>query len=247
MSRIVVILALGLLLQGRHAQAQSAGSLPTFEAISVKESPGGFPLRSLLIFAYDVPFYQLAALPEWVSTIRYEINALASRVPTLAEQQPMLRVLLAERFGLVARTDTQERPIYALVLARSDRQLGPALQPTSTDCTEVYAKRAPLPSGFSCEMAMGPGLYRRPGIPLSLLVETLSTRLERPVVDRTGLTGLFNVDLRYRPLTDAPNTSGADEPDLMTALADQLGLKVESTRASVPVIVFDRIERPRPD
>lgn len=241
--------------------------LPSFEAISVKESKGtripvqwqgprfvagAIPLQTLLIVAYQVPPYQLAGLPEWVRTTPYEINALASRVPTQTEQTLLLRALLAERFGIVARTETQDRPMYALVRARSDGRPGPGLRPTSTDCLAVMSGRAAPGApgnGPTCGTAISPGAYKRDGVPLATLVDFLTSRLERPTVDRTGLTGFFDVELRYRPLGGGANAqaAGADEPDLITALADQLGLKVDSIRGPVQVTVFDRLERPRPD
>jgi len=86
-------------------------------------------------------------------------------------------------------------------------------------------------------------------MPLASLVDALTSWLERPVVDRTGLTGLFDVDLHFRPFgasATAPAT-GSEEPDLLTAVTEQLGLRVESTRGPVQVTVFDRLERPTPD
>jgi uncharacterized protein (TIGR03435 family) len=84
----------------------------------------------------------------------------------------------------------------------------------------------------------------RDGIPLALVADTITTRLGRPVVDRTGLTGLFDVDLKFRAPT-APADS--DEPDLVTAVEEQLGIRLESTRGPVEVTIFDRIERPTPN
>jgi uncharacterized protein (TIGR03435 family) len=215
---------------------------------------GGLPLQSLLIFAYQLQIYQLVDLPEWVRTIRYEINALASRTPAPSEQTVFLRALLADRFGIVTRTETQERPIYTLVLARPDGRLGPGLRPSSFDCIAIMTARSagqisPNTAGPACGIVSGPGVYSREGIPLAALVDTLSTRLERPVVDRTGLTGLFDIQLRFRPLAGGATapTAGAEEPDMVTALEEQLGLKAESTRGPVQMVVFERILRPTPD
>src|SRR5687768_6833363 len=125
---------------------------PSFEAISIRQSNGTrlalqwqgprlvggeLPLSTLLAAAYQIPFYQLAELPDWVRTARWEINAVASRVPTQAEQMPLLRVLLEDRFKVVARKDKQERPIYALVLARQGGRLGPGLRPAANDCVAI--------------------------------------------------------------------------------------------------------------
>jgi uncharacterized protein (TIGR03435 family) len=270
MIAVVLMQAAMLPLPQTRAQAQSqpaeaAGSRPIFEAISVKESTGtripvqwqgprfvagAVPLQTLLVAAYGVPLYQLADLPEWVRTTRYEISAVASRIPTPAEETVWLRALLATRFGIVARKEIQDRPMYALVLARADGRLGPALRPTPNDCLGIVSARtstpAATPGGPACATAISAGGYKRDGIPLSLLADTLRTRLQREVVDRTGLSGFFDVDLHFRPLgATAPATP--DEPDLITALADQLGLEVEPIRGPVEVTIFDRLERPTPD
>jgi uncharacterized protein (TIGR03435 family) len=272
---MAIVLCLALTMSSHELRAQTqtpapaAGvGAPSFEAISVKESggtripvqwqgprflAGAIPLQTLLAVAYDVPLYQLAELPDWIRTTRWEINALASRVPTPAERWPWLRVLLEQRFSVVARTETQERPIYALLLARPDGQLGSGLRRTSTDCIAILMARAAAPGtsipGPACNVALGPAGFRRDGMPLASLVDALTSWLQRPVVDRTGLTGLFDVDLHFRPFGASATAAatGSDEPDLMTAVTEQLGLKVESTRGPVQWTVFDRLERPQPD
>lgn len=252
---VLAVLALALSLKG-------AAQGPLFEAISIKESTGTripahwegarflsgeIPLQTLLIAAYQVPFYQLTDLPDWVRTVRWEINAVASRPPAPSEQMTFLRALLEDRFRVVTRTETQERPIYALIMARPDKRLGPGLRASSVDCGAILTARAGKPSpdgGPTCGVAITAGSYVRQGIPLSLLADTISTRLGRPVVDRTGLTGFFDVELRFRAPT-APADS--NDPDLVTALEEQLGIKLESTRGPVQVTVFERIERPAPN
>jgi uncharacterized protein (TIGR03435 family) len=258
----IVLFVLTLAVAGLPAQAP-----PTFEAISIRESMGTrlalqwqgprlvggeLPLSTLLAVAYQIPLYQLAELPEWVRTTRYEINALATRVPTQAEQMAFLRVLLEERFKIVARKATQERPIYALVLARADGRLASGLRPTANDCFAIMSARAGAPAppgGPQCRVTMSAGAYIRDGVPMALLADLVSTRLQRPVVDRTGLTGNYDIDLHFRPTASAAATApaAADEPDFLTALEEQLGLKAESTRAPVELTVIDRVERPTLD
>jgi uncharacterized protein (TIGR03435 family) len=251
-----------LSLTGFAQNAPAGGAASPFEAISIKESTGvrtpvqwqgtrflagAIPLQTLLIVAYQVPFYQLSDLPEWVRTVRWEINAVASRAPAPTEEARFLRALLEERFRVVARTEVQERPMYALMIARADRQLGPGLRPTTVDCGEVLSGRAagriPPNAGASCRIAVQADSYTRDGIPLSLVADRISTLLGRAVEDRTGLTGFFDVELRHQPV-NATAPVDTDQPDLITAVQEQLGLKIESTRGAVQVTVFDRIERP---
>jgi uncharacterized protein (TIGR03435 family) len=259
----LLVIAIALSLPELRAQAPAQSGLPSFEAVSLKEGSaatrlslqwqgprlvgGGLPLQTLLVVAYQLPLYQLRDLPEWIRTTRYDISALASRVPTLAEQPLLMRALLVERFKIVTRTDTRERPIYVLTMARADRQTGPRLRPTSFDCGAVLTARAAgngagLPP---CRTLIAAGAYVRDGIPIELVTDILSTRLERPVIDKTGLTGFFDVELRFQPVAGAaPAQTDASDPDLFTAVREQLGLKLESARGPVPVTVFERIERP---
>ena len=95
-------------------------------------------------------------------------------------------------------------------------------------------------------IVFGPRSQEQSAFLRALLADTISTRLQRPVVDRTGLTGFFDVEIRFRPPNSATATD-TNEPDLVTALGEQLGLRLESTRGPVQVTVFDRIERPTPN
>ena len=262
--RIIALLLFSavLSLNGFAQNGPAVGAASPFEAISIKESTGvripvqwqgtrflagAIPLQTLLIVAYQVPFYQLSDLPEWVRTVRWEINAVASRAPAPAEEARFLRALLEERFRIVARTEIQERPIYALIIARADRQLGPGLRRTTVDCIEILGARAagttPPNAGASCRTSVQADSFTRDGISLGFVVDRISTLLGRPVEDRTGLTGLYDVEVHHRPVNAAAPVD-TDQPDLITAVQEQLGLKIESTRGSVQVTVFDRIERP---
>jgi uncharacterized protein (TIGR03435 family) len=139
--------------------------------------------------------------------------------------------------------ETQQMPIYELVLARKDGTLGPPLRPTTIDC------RVDRPR---CTIQGGVGRFAKHAILLKTLVSVLSYNAQRVVVDHTGLEGQFDVELEWMP--DNLPAQGADstpvqsdKPFLFTALQEQLGLKLESTTASVDAIVIDHIEEPTPD
>jgi uncharacterized protein (TIGR03435 family) len=185
----------------------------------------------------------------------------------------MLRALLAERFQLRIHTEMRELPIYALVKANANARLGPKLTPSENDCerlsAERLARRAPPPippapgAVAPCAFFMFRNRLAYGAQPLSELAEYLSGRMGRLVVDRTGLTGRFDFELVWTPdqlpRTDSPDriavggaeidlTGGVrvdpDGPALLTALREQLGLTVESTRGPVEVFVIDHVERP---
>jgi uncharacterized protein (TIGR03435 family) len=179
----------------------------------------------------------------------------------------MLRSLLAERFQLTARSDVREMPIYQLVMARSDRRLGPRLNPSTTDCAAVLAARrerarngetGSAPSDrVRCGSRSRQGYLAGGAVQLdggeNSLAMALSRVTGRTVIDRTGLTGLFDYTLEFAPdATGSPLAADAGPvdsslPSLTTALQEQLGLKIESAKGPVQVVVIDRIERPAPD
>jgi uncharacterized protein (TIGR03435 family) len=181
---------------------------------------------------------------------------------------PMLRTLLAERFQLKVRTATRQLPAYVLVHARSDRRLGPQIRPTQADCSGgarvmsreelmAIAKEGWPPCGqvvtisFLTTSSDGtPGSkvrVRRSGVTLSDFATFLQGQVGRPVVDRTGLDGLFDVEYTFAAQPPSPSTelaAGANVPPILVALEEQLGLKLESERTQVPVLIVESVGRP---
>ncbi len=244
--------------------------------------PGRFnatnvPFRQLITFAYQIQPFQLEGGPGWVSSDRFDIVAktdasLAPPTPGVpGPLQLMMRTLLADRFKLVVHNETKEQSIYALVLARPDGKLGSQLKISETDCAAIFAAargRGGPPQGPppmtpggrpQCGVMMRPGGISAGGFPLSQLVASLSGNLQRVVLDRTGLTGNYDLELTWTPdqmpQQQGPRPPGAPElppidpngPSLFTAVQEQLGLKLESTKGPVDVLVIDRAERPTDD
>jgi uncharacterized protein (TIGR03435 family) len=151
-------------------------------------------VRILLQQAYGIrQDSELMGGPSWIDTDRFDIVAKAERpgAPMLA----MVRALLADRFELVTHQETRELPIYALVVAGRDRGIGPKLHPS--DCV---AGRRLDGSGTSrpCSLRQGPGVFLGDGVSLSILASDLSSVVRRRVVDRTGLVGIFDIDVMKR-------------------------------------------------
>ena len=254
---IAVVMSAGLI------AAQSVQ--PAFEVASVKQNlsgdtrsqlelpPGGrfvatnVPLKDLILLAYGLQDFQLVDAPAWIAAARFDIEAKADSELKAGIVPPQLRALLAERFQLALHRETKDMPVYALTMARDDRQLGPQLQIASVNgCADAAAART---DGNSAAPT-GPSrcLFRMYGVQLvarSMGVGPLSSRLGsevgRFVIDKTGLTGLYDYDMTWSP--DALESAGdATRPSIFTALRDQLGLKLESQRAPVEVTVVDRVE-----
>jgi uncharacterized protein (TIGR03435 family) len=199
--------------------------------------------------------------PNW-DVDRFDVLAKAEDPSTQAQLQAMLRELLADRFKLVAHTETRQEPIWAIVLARRDGKLGPKLRSATVTCAELRALWKPREPGEpdpcgtrSFVNALVTGTMSVRGFTLDQL-GILSMELgRRRVVDQTGLSGAFDWDLTWTPQRFVqgsfdrdrfPNVD-PDGPSLTTALADQLGLKFESQKGDDTVLVIDHVEQPTPD
>ena len=239
----------------------------------INTEPGGrfiatnMPLRTLITSAYDLRSFELIGAPDWTGSERVDIVAKAARAfapaaPGRPDQDKlMLRSLLADRFALRVHRETRELPIYALMLARADGQPGPRIRRSQTGCAAVRkaalaAPGPPQPRAAGgerppCFMRSAYGTLVVNGYPIDELRGMLSSFVGRTVVDRTGLTGEWDLDLTWTP--DEPSRAAAatavdpNGPSLFTALQEQLGLKLESTKGPVEVLVVDRVDRPSED
>lgn len=155
-------------------------------------------VRSLVLRAYGLVDAQLIGAPAWLNSERYDIDARVDAAPPGGPEAllPMVRTLLAERFKLVAHAEMRELPAYALTFARRDRQPGPEMRATLTDCTRASTLtadevRAAVRDGWP------PWRVRRSGITMPALAIALQRLVDRPVVDQTGLGGRFDVEYAY--------------------------------------------------
>jgi uncharacterized protein (TIGR03435 family) len=225
---------------------------PAFEVVSVKENTGeavirpeptppdgyrrtNLPLWNHLSYAFDIPqLSRIAGVPEWVHVMRYDIAGKAAGPITEQQRRSMLRQVLASRFGLRTHVEQREQTIYVMTMNRSDKRLGPGLTLRS-DCAAKPCVRG------------GTGTQQGVDIRATTLAQfadgMLSSLLEQVVRDETGVEGVFDVEVSWRP--GSGDASAADgRADMFTALREQLGLKLEPSRRPVDVLVIDHIERP---
>jgi uncharacterized protein (TIGR03435 family) len=220
------------------------------------------PLRALIQAAYQLRAFQVLGGPSWLDTDRFDIAAKAAGNPNPNEMLPMLRTLLAARFKLAVHTETREQPIDALTLSRSDGQLGSRLRASDANCAAAAPNALPTrPDPHrppACgDFRMSTGRLIATGMSMEGLALRLSERLNRPVQDRTALRGVFDLDIEFSadqlqqpgpPGANAnPGPADSSAPSIFTALQEQLGLKLESSRGPVDVVVIDSVERPTPD
>ena len=239
----------------------------------LRNLPGGrmtatnMMLRPMITFAYQIAGFQLVGGPGWTATDRFDIVAKLEGDPApvgpgvIGPMQLALQTLLADRFKLKVHRETREMDIYALVMARPGGGPGPNLKPTTQDCAAIAlaarrgaAPAPPAPGGaVQCGIAIGPGRIRFGGLPASQIVAALAGQSGRIGVDRTGLTGSWDFELNFaiegRGGPGGPDTPAADQnaPNFFTAVQEQLGLKLESTKGPVEVLVIDSIEKPVDD
>jgi bla regulator protein blaR1 len=198
-----------------------------------------YQLRRLLFAAYSIRLSSsIPGMPSWGNSARFDIDAKADDATTetmgklsakeLSNQvQQMLKVLLADRFQLRVHTETRQRPVYNLVIAKS----GFKLTPTSP---------SDQPGGKS---SWGNGEIEVRNGPIASLVFCLSEGIAgRNVIDKTGLTGNYDIDLKWTP--DDQQGEPDTGPTLLTALEEQLGLKLVPSRGPIDTFVIDRVEKP---
>jgi uncharacterized protein (TIGR03435 family) len=242
--------------------AQTTGTRPSFEVAAIKRNPsietegrlamqpGGhfrainFDTFNLIAFAYRTKLRnlfpsQIVGAPDWLKRERFDINAnIGSDLVVRAASDPLqtpklVQSLLEDRFKLRAHRETRELPVYELVVLRKDGTLGAQMHRVDVDCDADRAR---------CIIQSLPGQITARGLTIETLAAMLSSRVERLVVDRTGLAGSVDIALDW-----SPDQSVSDKPSLFTAVQEQLGLRLDSKTAPVDVVVIDHIERPTED
>jgi uncharacterized protein (TIGR03435 family) len=242
---------------------------------SLRRQPGGrvdavnMPLNTLISFAYQVPLFLLAAGPGWIADERFDVVAKLERDAADADASGSIdslriamQTLLADRFKLRVRRETRESDIYALVLARPGVNLNTSLTPSVQDCSPAGIQERRTTTAAStntvqpvfCGMQMASGKISVGGLALSQFANGLSGLVGRVVIDRTGLNGNWDFELTFAPEpTSGPLPPPGEPPttdpnaSIFTALQEQLGLKLQSAKGPVEVLVIDGIEGLRPD
>jgi uncharacterized protein (TIGR03435 family) len=252
----VRIAAIALVVGVLHAQVSYVASVkpnrdPDARTVS-DYLPGGrlsaqaMPAMLLLRLAYRTQPYLIVGAPDWVRTKRFDVQAKAEGNPP-PSQQDLLQAILQDRFHLAAHRETREMATFALVLARKDGKLGAQMTRSNFDCDAYRAGPHPPPEPGRtppCGMRVGPAALSGKAITMAQLVASLAGLMGRTTVDRTGLSERFDVEMTWTPEGPADAASHSEEPPLVTALVEQLGLKLVSEKGPVEVLVVDRIEEP---
>ena len=277
----IALASLAGLAAGADPRAGAAAQEPRFEVVSIKRNtsggagsmiiqPGGrlsvrnLSVKQVTVSAFGILSFQLAGGPDWLQNDRFDIQAKAPDGASVTNEamNAMLRAMLADRLQLKVRRETRESPVYELVFARSDRRLGERLHQTSADCVASLARGAryegpligpdvPVPCGM---IMSGGNRVGAGGQTMAQLATLLAPRVQRIVLDKTGLAGLHDFDLQFQPDSyvggDGPIRMYAiskDVPPLTTAIQEQLGLRLQPARGAVDYVVIESIQPPSED
>lgn len=250
--------ALAVLGVSWNACAQTASTPLTFEVASVKASapdvpgmflqpqPGGnlritgATLKNLIAFAFNAREFAISGGPDWVNSDRFDIDASVGSSPGTPQQiRERLKALLAERFQLTIHNESKEQNVYALVIGKN----GPKFHDAKPESGPMIRKRGTTITGD--------------GVGMQVLALNLATSLDRPVLDKTGLTGKYDFKLEWsldagtgpRPTAattggEVPVASDPTGPSIFAALQEQLGLRLETQRAPAETLVIEHVSRP---
>lgn len=191
-------------------------------------------LKALLMSAFDVPADMIVGLPKWATNMRVDIQAKTldgdkSRLRdlTTAQRREMMIALFENRLGLKWHNETRMFPTYELSIARGE----PKLEPTKS-------------TGHNNGISVNDTRFRLTNVPVSDLAVVLSDKLGRPVVDKTALSGRYDIPLQWSQDDAPPSENPNAPPSLLTALREQLGLRVKSGNDPVQVFVIDQLIQP---
>ena len=234
----------------------------------VRPMPGGrinatnVTLKLLIEIAYGLEDFQLIGGQGWIEAARYNIEAKPDSPVGPNEWKEMLKNLLADRFQLAFHRETKELPVYALLLAKKDGKPGPGrVESKEGGCVERDPSKPLGPPGpgqppFWGNVLGGASQLTATAAILGDIAPMLSRAVGRKVIDKTGLTGKYDITLKYTPdenqrprmaapgVPPPPGPAEAPGPSLFTALQEQLGLKLEPQKAPVEIFVIDRAEKP---
>ena len=241
--------------------------LPVYDVASVRPNkandgmmrimnhPDGFSctnisLKTLIGNAYGIRQDLITGGPSWAGSTGFDVEAKVSsedveafKKLTIRQRNSLLQALLAERFHLKVHHEMKILPMYDLLVAKGGSRLkANAPVPPSPDAAKD--PEAAKPRGM---MTMGPGMLKGEGLPMASVANQLSYVLQATVVDKTGLTGDFDFELKWTSDDAGPasaDTSSEPNVSIFTAVQEQLGLKLQATKGPVDTLVIDRAEQP---
>ncbi len=245
-----------------------AGPLPEWDVASIKPHSAedqnsswmitadglsliNLSLKNMICNAWDLKLYQVSGLNGWMENNKFDLTAKVSsddiaiykKLGTV-QRRVMLQKLLRERFQLEAHMETKTLPLYNLVVDKSGSKLKPstAIDPPSDE------ERKTNPDKYKKgNTSTSSGRYEGTGVTVMSLASQLAYVMEKPVHDLTGLTGIYDINLHFRSEDTPAGSESSDAPSIFSALQEQLGLKVLSSKGPVDLLVVEAAQKPEPN
>ncbi len=240
-------------------QAVPASPTPIFDVATIRPNDTGshswsidsdnayfngtnVPFKSLLQTAYEIRTDLISGVPDWAESARYDVKAkVVDADPVLIkqlsneQQTAMFRALLIDRFHLKTHIQAKQLPVYDLVIDKGGAKLQTVVHPTGED---LFHGNGPGSIGIHN------GHFIAHAVTLPMLTKALTGQVNRQVVDKTGLTGTYDVLFDFAPDYGNGPSQEATDPPIFTSLQQQLGLKLEPAKGPVDTLVIDHIEKP---
>jgi uncharacterized protein (TIGR03435 family) len=191
-------------------------------------------VQGMLLFAYGLQKVQIVGAPHWVEAERWDVQGLPDVPghPSLKQMQSLTRKLLEERFGLKVHKETKELAVYAITVDKGGKKITPSAGNPDSPPSENENSNGGVVTMRMTNMSMGE------------FAPDLAFFLDRPAVDQTGLTGRYDLQLKWTADESKTPADGTAPPGMFTAIQEQLGLKLEPVKAQTDVLVIDAVERP---
>jgi uncharacterized protein (TIGR03435 family) len=254
--------ASGLPVAPVSTQSASDPTLPVFDVITVKPNSSGdrpsidfdggnfsatnFSVKMLVLFAYDLKDDQLFGIPKWANELRFDMKAkVLDADPTILQhltndQKRLIeQTILTERFGLTFHREMKVLPVYELVVDKG----GPRFQPSKIEAGQRGANGLGAGS-LHTNNHDGNADMASTAVPISSLVNVLSRQMERIVVDQTGLTGRYDLNLTWSRDDGGTPATDRNSPSILTAIQEQLGLRLRPAKLPVGTFVVDHVVLP---
>jgi bla regulator protein BlaR1 len=261
---MILLLAASLCLSRNSFAQEPAATLQAYDVVVVRENntlsrdtsvnvedstfrATNVTLKFLLVVAYGIREGQISGLPGWADTVRFDVNAKVTEPDlkvlhnlTLDQQKAMLIAVLIDRFHLQSHIETKTMPVYDLLVAKDGSKLKPSAVPPDP-VNPDNPSLGEISVNHNSDLTAS-------NVKITQLAGNLAFPLDRTVIDKTGLTGRYDFHLQWTPdnIRDNATDNGAAEapPDIFTAIQEQLGLKLESAKGPVKILVIDHAEKP---
>jgi uncharacterized protein (TIGR03435 family) len=246
-------------------QPAPSTTLPTYDVVTIRPNnslsgsthmstrPGiltftNVTIKQMLAYAYGIREGLISGLPGWAESAHFDVSAkvVDPDMPVLKsltspQRSALLQPMLADRFGAIVHTEIKELPVYDLVLNKGGPKFKEYVPPAGED-----PKKGPGLGSGSIDIHNFD--MTATGIPMTSLAETLARQVDKTVIDKTGLTGKYNLELKFTPdnarMNGQPLEPTDEAPSIFTALQEQLGLKLIAAKGPVVTLVVDQIKEP---